>query len=453
MANDLMQSISQASDRISKMLNKQTSRFEVGDLTSALISGKPIAGIAQQRRALDIQGQNNFMRNLISQGTLQVSQGRLKIDQDKFEFETAKEKAEQLGEGVKAATDFAQRVGGKDEARVMEIFNYLKNHPKVNNATFKHDVEEIGRNFALKNGWDVPTELELAGTKKKLEREATLEAEQDNLLDMADEVSRLQNAEYYGEIELNESTRLEALRKKLQITPETHIVKSIDENGFEVTEIRNKKDGSLVREIRRGPKKSIALTGELSKTARSDEEVELRANERQILETNNALRILDTPAAEWSMGVRRYFTEYIGHGIADILSIKNPRAGVFMGPKLDQTQAVISKMQTMLGRHVKVVTGDRSGRYSDRDMERAEAAIAATKPLMNVRSAKAAFKVLKATHIRGAIYTRMKQAELDPLDGSQNSIAIWATQLQRYYPHYNAAEAAAKAREDLSGYK
>ena len=167
MANDLMQSIGQASDRISKILNKQTSRFEVGDLTSALISGKPIAGIAQQRRALDIQGQNNFMRNLISQGTLQVSQGRLKIDQDKFEFETAKEKAEQLGEGVKAATDFAQRVGGKDEARVMEIFNYLKNHPKVNNATFKYDVEEIGRNFALKNGWDVPTELELAGTKKK----------------------------------------------------------------------------------------------------------------------------------------------------------------------------------------------------------------------------------------------------------------------------------------------
>ena len=64
MAKDLTQSIGQASDRISKMLNKQTSRFEVGDLTSALISGKPIAGIAQQRRALDIQGQTKTNLNL-----------------------------------------------------------------------------------------------------------------------------------------------------------------------------------------------------------------------------------------------------------------------------------------------------------------------------------------------------------------------------------------------------
>ena len=34
----------------------------------------------------------------------------------------------------------------------------------------KYNVEEIGRNFALKNGWDVPTELELAGKKKRQER-------------------------------------------------------------------------------------------------------------------------------------------------------------------------------------------------------------------------------------------------------------------------------------------
>ena len=97
MAKDLMQSIGQASDRISKMLNKQTSRFEVGDLTSALISGKPIAGIAQQRRALDVQNQNAFLNSLMSQKGLQMQEGRFKMAQEEFEYKKADREAKLRG--------------------------------------------------------------------------------------------------------------------------------------------------------------------------------------------------------------------------------------------------------------------------------------------------------------------------------------------------------------------
>jgi len=156
MAKDLMQSIGQASDRISKMLNKQTSRFEVGDLTSALISGKPIAGIAQQRRALDVQNQNAFLNSLMSQKGLQMQEGRFKMAQEEFEYKKADREAKLRGGAWKGMMTVLNKMPTPEAKKYLPI---VMKSDRINETTPEWEAEKITADIILKAGGSPGTDM------------------------------------------------------------------------------------------------------------------------------------------------------------------------------------------------------------------------------------------------------------------------------------------------------
>jgi hypothetical protein len=93
-SNELMDAIRGQSDRISKMLNKQTSGYKFGDLNSALISGKPISQISQGRRAQEIQQQSDFWKGLMQEKGVELNEGRLNLSQKEYRLRESTFKAE-----------------------------------------------------------------------------------------------------------------------------------------------------------------------------------------------------------------------------------------------------------------------------------------------------------------------------------------------------------------------
>jgi hypothetical protein len=167
MAKDLTQSIGQASDRISKMLNKQTSGYEVGDLTSALISGKPIAGIAQQRRALDVQNQNAFLSSLMSQKGLQMQEGRFKMAQEEFEYKKADREAKLRGGAWKGMMTVLNKMPPPEAQKYLPI---IMKSDRINETTPAWEAEKIAAEIILENGGSPGTDMTKYETEQILKQ-------------------------------------------------------------------------------------------------------------------------------------------------------------------------------------------------------------------------------------------------------------------------------------------
>lgn len=489
MPNDLMKSIEGAQDRISKLLNKQTGGYATGDLSSALITGKPIAQIAQQRRAGEIQNQRALLQSMIQTGQLKQSGERLELDREKFELEQLKQNATKYT-GFRGVLDVLE----KDVApeKHSEALQGLKNHPGITNDTPKPVAEMLAREWLGGKGYLTgkkgkeaanPVKREMpdgssqfghwVGPQKNvwravpgtaIPRKAEKPSETERLIEQE---SLLLLEQQKGPLPLMKANKLKRIQEKLSPAPPKDkgtkirtyffpgegIHLPIDEN--------NPEDVRLVMETRKIPGKAAypirigtetgrtgTLETDLTKTQAGNVELRIRAAEKDWIENSNALRMLETPAAEWGLGLKRYATEMFGTTAAEF-GISN-KAGIFMGPTLEQTQEIITKMQTIIGRNVATVTGDDSGRYSDKDIERVNRAIPATQSITTVPQARAALKVLNEANERAIIYDKIKQSGKDYK--SNEGVAMWAYMLGQYYPKLNKQELVKRALEDIDGY-
>ena len=437
MPNDLMKSIQGSQDRISKLLNQQTARYTAGDfLTSLMGQGTPIAQIAQKRRADQIQGERQLLSSMIQTGQLKQSGDRLELDREKFELEQLKQNATKYT-GFQGILDVLEK--DVPPGKHSEALQGLKNHPGISNDTPKAVAEMAAREWLGENGY-------LTGSKVK---------------DAANPVERqmpgglTEYGHWTGENkDIWTPVPGSSFEKKTggKGTVRNYYIPGTKTRGRTrdgVTDITTglplPQEAQILGTTMEGSPQDF---GYLTPSQRGKQELTINAAEKELMETNTALRMLETPAAEWGVGFRRVVAEKIGTFFADI-GVSN-KAGVVMGPSLEQTQAIITKMQTIIGRNVATVTGDDSGRYSDKDIERVTQAIPATQNITTVPQAKAALRILNEANQRAIIYDKIKQKGKDYK--SNEGVALWAHMLGQYYPKLNKQELVKRALEDIDGY-
>lgn len=140
---------------------------------------------------------------------------------------------------------------------------------------------------------------------------------------------------------------------------------------------------------------------------------EIRATGERLSELSNALNSLErTPEAT---GIRGIVTERLG-GVAEQLGDMVGVDGDWLGTA--DVQTTRTTLASLLGRYIPTVTGDESGRYSDRDMQRAEAALPATRATASYNQVRSALLTL------GDIERRARGRALMRLDGLGPEIDI-----------------------------
>jgi hypothetical protein len=157
-----------------------------------------------------------------------------------------------------------------------------------------------------------------------------------------------------------------------------------------------------------------------------------------LAELDNALTVLKTPAAQWATGPRGWFTSKIG-GVAELAGIE----GVPGGPKFGDIQQVRTVLQGVIGRAIPAITQDDSGRYTEGDMQRVQAAARATEPTAGMPEIEAALKELRAIEERAMIRGRIRLNGLDP--SSDDAIALYANELIKRNPGMDKAAAMQRA--------
>lgn len=135
----------------------------------------------------------------------------------------------------------------------------------------------------------------------------------------------------------------------------------------------------------------------------------IRESERRLSELSNALRSLrETPEAA---GISGQVIENIGgyaQQITDLAGIDGdwlPTAEV---------QRVRTELASLLGQYIPTITGDDSGRYSDRDMDRARAALPATNARAGFPVVESALLTLQDVEQRSRARRLMRADGFDP---------------------------------------
>jgi hypothetical protein len=117
---------------------------------------------------------------------------------------------------------------------------------------------------------------------------------------------------------------------------------------------------------------------------------QIRNSEGNIEELDKALSgVLATPEAT---GVRGVVIEKLG-GLLGQLPVVGPEATNMLGTP--EVQAVRTRLQSILGRFIGAITGDTSGRYSNKDLQLAQTAAQATNPTASYEQVVSALKTLR----------------------------------------------------------
>lgn len=133
---------------------------------------------------------------------------------------------------------------------------------------------------------------------------------------------------------------------------------------------------------------------------------EIRATGERLSELSSSLRSLEeTPEAT---GLRGIVIERVG-GVAEQIGDMVGVEGDWIGTA--EVQQTRTQLASLLGRYIPTVTGDESNRYSDRDMQRAEAALPATRTTASYNQVRSALLTL------GDIERRARARALMRLDG------------------------------------
>jgi hypothetical protein len=177
---------------------------------------------------------------------------------------------------------------------------------------------------------------------------------------------------------------------------------------------------------------------------KADIQSAVSASQGTLAELDNALKILERPEAEWGTGLKGMLSEKVGGVASQVLG--TDRAGVVTGPKLEDVQEVRTTLQGMLGRMIPSITNDESGRYTEGDMQRVQAAARATDPKATLPEIKAAFRVLRDVEERAHIRDRVRLQGLDP--ASDEGLALYANELLKRNPGMDKAKAMQRAIEE-----
>jgi hypothetical protein len=164
-----------------------------------------------------------------------------------------------------------------------------------------------------------------------------------------------------------------------------------------------------------------------------------------LAELDNALAVLETPAAEWGTGLKGWFSQNVS-GIVSQMPGMDDKAGIVTGPSLEDVQTVRTTMQGMLGRLIPSITNDDSGRYTEGDMQRVQAAARATDPKATMDEIKASFKVLRDVEERAHLRERVKLRGLDP--ASDEGVALYANELMKRNPGMDKSTAINRAMKE-----
>lgn len=160
-----------------------------------------------------------------------------------------------------------------------------------------------------------------------------------------------------------------------------------------------------------GPKGGITIRRGAAATDLTKKEAQelrsiVREGEGTLTELNIAHEMLTTPAGEWGTGLKGVVSKWVGGPAAQLLG--TDKAGVLWGPRVAEVAQVRTQLQSLIGRFIPTVTGDTSGRYSDRDMQRAEIALPAQDPKATTDEIMAAIETLRGIEQRAIIRSRLE---------------------------------------------
>lgn len=149
---------------------------------------------------------------------------------------------------------------------------------------------------------------------------------------------------------------------------------------------------------------------------------EIRATNERLSELSSSLRSLEqTPEAT---GIRGVVIERLG-GVAEQIGDMVGVDGDWLGTA--EVQQTRTQLASLLGRYIPTVTGDESGRYSDRDMQRAEAALPATRVTASYSQVRSALLTL------GDIERRARARALMRLDGFGPEVDLTYQEGREFY--------------------
>lgn len=133
----------------------------------------------------------------------------------------------------------------------------------------------------------------------------------------------------------------------------------------------------------------------------------LKQSQGALAEISTALdKVNKTPGAT---GVRGWLTENVG-GLVEQLPVVGDAAGKWLNTA--EVQNVRTQLRTLIGRTIKSVTGDESGRYSDKDMQLAEAALQATEPTASISQVRSALETMKDIEQRAEARIKLRSQGL-----------------------------------------
>lgn len=185
------------------------------------------------------------------------------------------------------------------------------------------------------------------------------------------------------------------------------------------------------------------------KTATRELQTQINAGESNLGELDNALAALETPPGEWSTGLKGWATENLAGVIEQIPGIGFDVPQALSGNSIADIQAVRTKITSILGRYIPVITNDTSGRYSAKDQALAQTAVRALDPKASSETVKSAFKTILEIEERQVLRDRLSLKGLDLR--SEQAIDEYASQYHSRHPELTIDQAVMQAIKDLGG--
>ena len=159
--------------------------------------------------------------------------------------------------------------------------------------------------------------------------------------------------------------------------------------------------------------------------------------------------MFETPPCEWSTGLKGWATENLAGVIEQIPGIGFDVPQALSGNSIADIQAVRTKITSILGRYIPVITNDTSGRYSAKDQALAQTAVRALDPKASSETVKSAFKTILEIEERQVLRDRLSLKGLDLR--SEQAIDEYASQYHSRHPELTIDQAVMQAIKDLGG--
>lgn len=141
-------------------------------------------------------------------------------------------------------------------------------------------------------------------------------------------------------------------------------------------------------------------------------------------------RLKKTPEA---VGIWGEVVQGVG-GLIEQIPLMGDAAGEWLNTK--EIQATRTQLKSLVGKFVKPITGDTSGRYSDRDMQLVSIATRADDPLASVQQVTTALRAIKEITQRDYARANMKLANVPDLTSSVG-IEEYAAKLRQEHPDWD----------------